>query len=227
VELAGADRRDLGAHAAGSRFVSQVHTPEQAERAAEAGADAIIAQGGEAGGFGGTISALALVPQVVDAVAPVPVLAAGGIADGCGLAAALVLGAQGVNIGTRFMAAAEAEIPDAFKAAIVAAGSEDAVKLEFAAAVFPPRPEDGFATEPRALRTPFVDRGNADPAAVEAERERLAGELVDAVRAGRGHELVPFAGQTAGLITSVQPAGAIVRGLVADAEPALRRAAGA
>jgi nitronate monooxygenase/enoyl-[acyl-carrier protein] reductase II len=214
------------AHAAGSRFVAQVHTPQQAERAAEAGADAIIAQGGEAGGFGGTISTLALVPQVVDAVAPVPVLAAGGIADGRGLAAALVLGAQGVNIGTRFMAAAEAEIPDAFKAAIVAAGSEDAVKLEFAAAVFPPRPEDGFATEPRALRTPFIDRGNADPAAVEAERDRLAGELVDSVRAGRGHELVPFAGQTAGLIASVQPAGAMVRGLGAEAEAALRRAAG-
>ena len=61
---------------------------------------------------------------------------------------------------------------------------------------------------------------------MEAERERLPGELVEAVRAGRGHELVPFAGQTAGLISSVQPAGAIVRGLVAEAEAALRRAAG-
>ena len=110
-------RKDLveRAHVAGSTFVQQVHTVEQAEHAAEAGADAIIA---------------------------VPVLAAGGIADGRGLAAALGLGAQGINIGTRFMAAAEAEIPDAFKEAIVKAGSEEAVKVGFAHAVFPP-PSDG------------------------------------------------------------------------------------
>ena len=228
ISLALGLRKELvdRAHAAGSRVVQQVHTAEQAERALAAGADAIIAQGGEAGGFGGTISTLALVPQVVDAVAPVPVLAAGGIADGRGLAAALVLGAQGVNIGTRFMAATEAEIPDAYKQAIVAAGSEDAVKVEFAASVFPPRPEDGFATLPRALRTPFIDRGNADPASVDADRERLGGELVDAVRAGSAHELVPFAGQTAGLIGAVRPAGEIVRSLVADAEAALRSTAG-
>src|SRR6185369_3595766 len=126
------------AHAAGSRFVAQVHTPQQAERAAEAGADAIIAQGGEAGGFGGTISTLALVPQVVDAVAPVPVLAAGGIADGRGLAAALVLGAQGVNIGTRFLASVEAPIPDEWKQAILAVSSQDAIKAEFWPDIFPP-----------------------------------------------------------------------------------------
>jgi enoyl-[acyl-carrier protein] reductase II len=64
----------------------------------------IIAQGGEAGGFGGMVAALALVPQVIDAVQLIPVVAAGGIADGRGLAAALVLSAQGVNIGTRFLA---------------------------------------------------------------------------------------------------------------------------
>jgi NAD(P)H-dependent flavin oxidoreductase YrpB (nitropropane dioxygenase family) len=130
ISLALGLRKELvdRARAAGSRVVQQVHTAEQAERAVAAGADAIIAQGGEAGGFGGTISTLALVPQVVDAVTPVPVLAAGGVADGRGLAAAIVLGAQGVNIGTRFMAAAGAEIPDAYKQAIVAAGSEDAVR---------------------------------------------------------------------------------------------------
>ena len=77
----GCGRTSWTAHASGSMFVEQLHTVEQAERAADAGADAIIAQGAEAGGFGGTISTMALVPQVVDAVAPVPVLAAGGIAD--------------------------------------------------------------------------------------------------------------------------------------------------
>jgi NAD(P)H-dependent flavin oxidoreductase YrpB (nitropropane dioxygenase family) len=116
------------AHAAGVRFMARVHTVEQAVRAAEAGTDIVIAQGAEAGGFGGEVSTMALVPQVVDAVAPVPVLAAGGIADGRGLAAALALGAQGVNIGIRFLAAAEADIPDGYKAAIVAAASQDGAR---------------------------------------------------------------------------------------------------
>lgn len=85
--------------------MQQVHTVEQAERAAEKGVDVIVAQGSEAGGFGGTVSALVLVPQVVDVVvSPVPVVTVGGIADGRGLAVALLLGAQGVNVGTRFLA---------------------------------------------------------------------------------------------------------------------------
>src|SRR5919108_5799069 len=109
------------AHDAGITFMSQVHTVEQAERAAEAGADIVIAQGSEAGGFGGEVATMALVPQVVDAIAPVPVLAAGGIADGRGLAAALVLGADGVNIGTRFLASAEAGVPGGYQDAILAA----------------------------------------------------------------------------------------------------------
>jgi enoyl-[acyl-carrier protein] reductase II len=98
------------AHDAGTLVMQQVTTVQQAQRAAEAGVGIIIAQGSEAGGFGGVVSALVLIPQVVDAVrpVPVPVVAAGGIADGRGLAAALVLGAQGVNLGTRFLASAEA-----------------------------------------------------------------------------------------------------------------------
>ena len=94
------------AHAAGAKVVHQVHTVSQARRAAELGVDVIIAQGSEAGGQGMALGAgaMALIPQVVDAVAPIPVLAAGGVADGRGLAAALVLGAQGANVGTRFLA---------------------------------------------------------------------------------------------------------------------------
>ena len=97
-------------HEAGILSVHQVHTVQQAVQAAELGVDVIIAQGSEAGGHGGTVSALSLIPQVVDAVAPVPVVASGGIADGRGLAAALVIGAQGVNIGTRFLASQEAPV---------------------------------------------------------------------------------------------------------------------
>ena len=97
-------------HDAGSLVMQQITTVQQAAVAAERGADIIVAQGGEAGGYGGSVATLALVPQVVDAVRPVPVVAAGGMADGRGLAAALVLGAAGVNLGTRFLASQESPI---------------------------------------------------------------------------------------------------------------------
>jgi enoyl-[acyl-carrier protein] reductase II len=209
------------AHDAGCLFMQQVHTAAQAEEAAGFGVDVIIAQGGEAGGFGGTVSTMALVPQVVDAVAPVPVVAAGGIADGRGLAAALALGAEGVNIGTRFLASKEANVAEAWQDAIVHASSEDAVKLEFADEVFPPAGPGGYGTRPRALRTPFVDEWNAQPEEAARQADRLGGELIDALRAGRGHELVPFTGQTAGLIGDVLPVDEIVRRMVDDAERAL------
>ena len=90
----------------------------------------IIAQGSEAGGYAGTVSTMALVPQVVDAVSPIPVVAAGGIYDGRGLAAAFMLGAVGVNIGTRFLASKEAPIDNDWKQAIIEAHSEDAMKAE-------------------------------------------------------------------------------------------------
>ena len=92
------------AHDAGALVLCQVRTLDGARRAAAAGVDVVTAQGTEAGGHTGAISTLPLVPAVVDAVAPVPVVAAGGIADGRGIAAALMLGAEGVWIGTRFLA---------------------------------------------------------------------------------------------------------------------------
>jgi len=90
------------AHDVGSRVMLQVTTVAQAVRAAERGVDVIIAQGGESGGYCGEVSTMALVPQVVDAVSPIPVVAAGGIFDGRGAAAARMLGAAGINLGTRF-----------------------------------------------------------------------------------------------------------------------------
>ena len=132
ISLAGGDPGDLvkRAHDEGSLVVHQVHTVPQARQAAERGVDVIIAQGTEAGGHGGTVGALALIPQVVDAVSPIPVVAAGGIADGRGLAAALVLGAQGINVGTRFLASVEAPVGQGWKQAILEAASEDAVKFD-------------------------------------------------------------------------------------------------
>jgi enoyl-[acyl-carrier protein] reductase II len=226
VSLALGEPGDLAqrAHDAGCLFINQVHSAEQAVTAVEQGADAIIAQGDEAGGFGGGIGTMALIPQVVDAIAPVPVAAAGGVVDGRGLAAALVLGAAGVNIGTRFLAAEETEVPDDWKRRIVEAHSEDTVRVPFADDVFPPPGPGGYeGKKPRVLRTEWVDRYSADPNAVAAGRERLATELVEAVSSGRGHELVPFTGQTAGMINSVEPAGEIVVEMVAEAEELLAR----
>ena len=151
VSLALGEPGDLAqrAHDAGCLFINQVHSVEQAVAAVEQGADVIIAQGEEAGGFGGGIGSMALIPQVVDAVAPVPVAAAGGIADGRGLAAALVLGAAGVNVGTRFLAADETEVPEQWKRRIVEARSEDTVRALFAEQVFPPVGSGGYQARRR------------------------------------------------------------------------------
>ncbi|HEY7124592.1 MAG TPA: nitronate monooxygenase [Ktedonobacterales bacterium] len=213
------------AHAAGILFIQQVHTVQQARQAAERNVDVIIAQGSEAGGFGGVVSSLALLPQVVDAVSPIPVLAAGGIADGRGLAAALVLGAQGINIGTRFLASVEATISPQWKHSILSASSEDAVKVLFTSAVFPPPSPGGYDASPRVLRTPFVDEWNQRPEAARQEGPRLGKELLEAIQQGRAHELVPFTGQSAGMIHDLLPAADILRTIMAEAETSLRRAA--
>jgi nitronate monooxygenase/enoyl-[acyl-carrier protein] reductase II len=213
-------------HDAGSLFMHMVNTVPQARQAAERGVDIIIAQGSESAGFSGTVSTLALVPQVVDAVSPVPVVAAGGIADGRGLAAALVLGAQAINIGTRFLACVEAStISEDWKQAIVQADSQDTVKVAFADAVFPQvnRP-GGYPTRPRVLRTPFVEHWNEHPEEVQREARRLGEELLSAFKQGRAHELVPFTGETAGLIHEIVPAADIVRRIVAQAQEVLARA---
>jgi nitronate monooxygenase len=97
--------------AAGARLIVQVTSLDEAKRALEVGADVIVAQGAEAGGHGGLRATLPFVPAVVDLATPTPVLAAGGIADGRGVAAALVLGAAGALIGTRFQASHEALVP--------------------------------------------------------------------------------------------------------------------
>ncbi|MDQ3809184.1 MAG: nitronate monooxygenase, partial [Chloroflexota bacterium] len=115
------------AHATGIKVLVQAQTLEQARTAARAGADAIAAQGTEAGGHTGYSGTLPLVPAVIDAVGEVPVIAAGGIADGRGLAAALMLGAEGAWIGTRFVASREWAGGDWAKERVVQAGTDDTV----------------------------------------------------------------------------------------------------
>ena len=164
------------------------------------------------------------VSELVDAVRPLPVLAAGGISDGRGLAAALMLGAQGVNIGTRFLAAKESPIPDGHKQMIVAAQSEDAVKADFWNDIMPLPGAAGYFTVPRALRTPFLDEWQQRRDEARREQQRLQQEIGAAAQDGRLHELMPFAGQTAGAIREVLPAATIVEQLVEEAERALRSA---
>lgn len=224
ISLALGDPGDLAerAHEAGCLFINQVHSVEQAIIAVEQGADAIIAQGEDAGGFGGGIGSMSLIPQVVDAIAPVPVIAAGGIADGRGLAAALALGAAGVNVGTRFVAATETEVPDEWKQRIVEAPSEDTLRISFTDHVFPPAGAGGYlGKKPRVLRTDWVERYQEDPEAAAGLGEQLSAELIGAIRDGRGHELVPFTGQSTGLIGEILPAAEIVRRMVAEAEELL------
>jgi enoyl-[acyl-carrier protein] reductase II len=213
------------AHAAGAKVVHQVHTVEQAKRVTDLGVDVIIAQGSEAGGQGMAlgVGAMALVPQVADAVDPIPVLAAGGVADGRGLAAALVLGAQGANVGTRFLASHEASADEGWKQSILEAASEDAVRFEAWKEIFPPAGGGAYETVPRVMRTSFVEEWQRHPEEARREAERLRGELMSVVRERKPHELVPFTGQTAGMIHDVLPAGEIVREMVSEAEQALRR----
>jgi enoyl-[acyl-carrier protein] reductase II len=212
------------AHDAGIRWIQQVFDLDQARRAVDRGADVVIAQGGEAGGNGGFIGTMVMVPAVVDLAGGVPVVASGGIADGRGIAAALALGAQGVNLGTRFLATTEMRISDRWKQSILAADPLDAVKVEFAEAVLPPLSPGGVPAVPRALRTEFIDRWNADPSGAHADADRLRDEVRTAAMEDRLAELLPFTGQSAGLIHDVSPAGALVHQLAADAAEALQTA---
>ncbi len=214
------------AHDSGSLVMHQVTTVQQAYEAAQRGVDVIVAQGTESGGYGGSVATMILVPQVVDAVRPVPVLAAGGISDGRGLAAALMLGADGINIGTRFLATVESPIADGYKQAILGGKSEDAVKADVWNDIMPLPGTAGYGTVPRALRTPFLDEWQQRRDDARREQQRLQSEVMAALRAGRFHELMPFAGQTAGAIREIRPAADVVREICDEAEAVLRERSG-
>jgi enoyl-[acyl-carrier protein] reductase II len=208
-------------HDAGGLVMQQVTTVAQAQVAADHGADIIVAQGGEAGGYAGTVSTLSLVPQVVDAVAPIPVVAAGGIADGRGIAAAVVLGAVGVNIGSRFLASVEAPVGERWKKALVSNPSEDWVQADFINALNPNPGTLGYRTRLRLLRTEFFERWEHRSSEIEADPTEIAAEIEEAVAAGDREALLVVGGQSAGLIEHVEPVGAIVRALVAETREAL------
>jgi enoyl-[acyl-carrier protein] reductase II len=209
------------AHDAGPLVMVQVTTVAQAEQAVERGADVIVAQGGEAGGYGGSVPTMLLLPQVVDAVGPIPVVAAGGIFDGRGLAAALVLGGAGVNIGTRFLASREATISAAYKQAIIGASSEEAVKFDALNELLPSPGTKGYGTSLRSIRTPFIDELRSRPELVRREADRLLDVLRTSIQAGDVHEVMPTAGQSAGGIDDILPVAEIVTLMISEAEMAL------
>jgi enoyl-[acyl-carrier protein] reductase II len=170
------------------------------------------------------VATLALVPQVVDAVGPVPVVAAGGIADGRGLAAALMLGAVGVNLGSRFLASAEAPVGPRWKEALRSTPAEDWVKLGFVNDINPNPGTVGYGTTVRGRRNAFTERWESRRDELRADPTPAIAEISEAVATGTLEELLVFGGQSAGLIRDVPPAAEIVRRVVADAEALLRAA---
>jgi NAD(P)H-dependent flavin oxidoreductase YrpB (nitropropane dioxygenase family) len=207
------------AHDAGCKVTFMAGGVPEAVRAAEGGADVIIAQGTEGGGHVGWQASLALVPMVVDAVAPVPVLAAGGIADGRGLAAALALGADGVLLGTRFLASRESPLHPNFKQAIVDSDGHDTLLSEIpdiaAGVVWP-------GAMSRSRRNRFIERWAGREWALRRGRAEALAGVQAARKSGDAEEAVLSMGQDAGLIHDIPPAAEIVARIARDAERILR-----
>ena len=207
------------AHEAGCLVMHMAYDVPSAVAAARAGVDVVVAQGHEGGGHVGLQSTFTLVPQVVDAVGDTPVVAAGGVGDGRGLAAALALGAEGVMLGTRFLATSESPIPDGWKRAIIDAAGHDTVYSEIgdlANEAGWPKPA---AT--RAIRNRFLERWLGR----EEELRRLGKEvgrgLAEARRQDDRAEMNLMAGEVSGLIRDLPSAAEVVERIVQEAESLL------
>ena len=193
----------------GTKILALVGNVHSACRVAGAGVDAVVAQGTEAGGHTGRIATLALVPQVVDAVAPVPVIAAGGIADGRGLAAVLALGAVGAWCGTAFLVAEEANQPALQKQRILDAAAEDTVITRLYS-----------GKTMRNVTNPLIEAWERSglQALPMGQQGFLVRDLVHSIRAaGREELLMNAAGQTAGMLRAIRPARVILEEMVEQA----------
>lgn len=209
-------------HAAGVPLICQCQTLEHARAALDAGAQVLVAQGGEAGGHGASRGTMTLVPEIADLLAArapdVMLLAAGGIADGRGLAAALMLGAEGAMIGTRFWAAEEALVPQGFHAAACAATGDATTRGHAPDAARMLDWPAGFTI--RTLRSRFTEAWAEDPDALRHDpAARAAWEV--AQQSGDAQAGSPVAGEAIGLIHAVEPAATILARLVAQAQARL------
>jgi enoyl-[acyl-carrier protein] reductase II len=207
------------ARRAGCRVIHQVNTAAEAELAVRAGVDVIVAQGAEGGGHVGHVGTMALVPAVVDAAAGLPVIAAGGISDGRGVAAALALGADGVLLGTRFLATIEAPIPDGWKAALLASAGERAIVSAVPDLIWG---VDWPGATCRVLRNRLIAEWDGNREAVLAQAEELGQAIETARESGEAEGLPLYAGQGTGLIREILPAAEVVRRLAVDALDVLR-----
>ena len=200
---------------AGVKVISVVAGVALAVMAERMGACAVVAEGCESGGHVGETTTMALVPQVVDAVS-IPVIAAGGIADGRGMAAAFLLGAQGIQMGTRFLTAKECTIHENYKAKVIAANDHDTIVTG-----------KSLGHPVRALKnrmTREFQKKEADPNTTPEELQAMgAGALRRAAREGDVQYGSCMCGQIAGLVKTEDTCEEIVHGICADAEALLRR----
>ncbi|MDZ4317622.1 MAG: nitronate monooxygenase [Phenylobacterium sp.] len=207
--------------AAGLKVMVVCGAVKHAVKAEQAGCDAVICQGGEGGGHTGLVGTLPLVSQAVEAV-KIPVVAAGGISDGRGLAAALALGAQGVWIGTRFIASTEAHAGQAYREAVVAAQDVDTVRTRC------------YSGKPmRVMSNPYVADWETRPQEIQPFPMQAMHSTQTGVMGGIGGQIEGldpdrscFAmGQSAGGVHDIKPAAQIVAEMVAEAEAAIDRMA--
>lgn len=202
--------------AAGVKVIPVVASAAFAKRLERAGADAIIAEGEESGGHIGDVTTMALVPAVVDAVR-VPVIAAGGFGDGRGLVAALALGAAGIQMGTRFICATECTVHANYKEAILRANERSTVTTGHS-----------IGHPVRCIKNPLTREFEEMERRGATEQEIVefgAGRLRAAARDGDVVHGSVMAGQVAGLVHAILPAGEIVRAVVAEAERVIQRLA--
>lgn len=199
--------------AAGVKVVPVIPSVALAQRVERLGADAVVAEGCESGGHIGEATTMSLVPQVADGV-NIPVIAAGGIGDGRGIAAALMLGAQGVQLGTRFLASTECPVHPNYKQMVLDAKDTDTAVTGRAAG----RPVRAIRNR-LTRRLSELEQSGASP----DEFEELAlGSLRRAVQDGDREEGSFMAGQIAGLIREVKPCGEIIQELFGEAEDLLQ-----
>jgi enoyl-[acyl-carrier protein] reductase II len=206
-------------HAAGVKVLSMCGKVSHAVAAEEAGCDAVVAQGTEAGGHTGRVAGIALIPQIADAV-EIPVLAAGSIVDGRGLAAALAFGAQGIWMGTRFVASEEARAARVYKHKILGAGSSDTVVTRC------------YSGKPmRNIANPYIEERERNPEmilrfpeqSIESSRAGVMNLTLDTWEVMDPDRSCMPAGQGVGGIDEILPAGEIVRSILAEARATIRR----